>query len=198
MATKTQLKIISYLLDHKEKLLGIRELAREISSAYYLVRKNILQLKSRGIVVIQRAGKTDLLSLSKPLSHPFLIEAENFKREHFFKKYPSLRITLQKIIEQASSSFFILLVFGSYTKQPRQDSDLDLLIITPTTQQAGLIQKAISSVARTSPLKIHETILTEKTFQSLLQKKELNVVTEALEKSILIYGAENYYKLLQV
>ena len=41
MLTKTQLKILSYLIDNKEKLAGIRELAKEISIVYYLVQRNI-------------------------------------------------------------------------------------------------------------------------------------------------------------
>ena len=50
MLTKTQLKIISYLLDNQEKPLGIRELGREISTVYYLVQRNIQQLQKRKII----------------------------------------------------------------------------------------------------------------------------------------------------
>ena len=36
MITKTQLKILAYLIDHRDRLLGIRELAKNVSVAYYL------------------------------------------------------------------------------------------------------------------------------------------------------------------
>lgn len=58
------------------------------------------------------------------------------------------------------------------------------------------MERVIASMARTSTLKIHETIITEQSFITMLQKKELNVAKEALEKHILIYGDQLYYKLI--
>jgi|SRR3989344_3342445 len=195
MANKTQLKILSYLIDNKEKLLGIRELAKEISTAYYLVQRNIHQLKEKNIIQLQKAGKTHIITLSKEANSYDLIEAEAFKRELFFKKYPEIKVILKKIIKQAGSCFFVMLVFGSYTKNPRKDSDLDLLILVPDEKYSNPINNAISSVARTSPIEIHETILTEESFLSLSRKKELNVASESLNNHIIIYGSENFYKL---
>jgi len=197
MLTKTQLKILAYLIGNRGKLLGIRELAREICAVYYLVQRNIQQLKNKKIITLQKAGKTSLVSLHQQIDRSYLIEAERFKKELFYKKYPHIKVILKKITEQAKSCFFILLVFGSYTKQPRKDSDLDLLIIIPNQKQTELMEKIISSATRTSPTKIHETIITERSFISMAQKKELNVAQEANEKHILIYGSENYYKLIQ-
>ncbi len=197
MLTPTQLKILAYLIDNRDEHLGVRELARKISTVYYLVHRNIQQLKKEKIINLERAGKTDLISLNRQIDSAYLIEAENFKKEHFYQKYPYLKITFKKIIAQMKSSFFILLVFGSYAKnQPREDSDLDLLVIVSHQKQVELMERVISSIARTSTFKIHETIITERAFVSLLQKKELNVVNEAKEKHILIYGSENYYKLV--
>lgn len=198
MLTKTQLKIIAYLIDNKDKLVGIRELAKEISCVYYLVQRNIHQLKEKDIIDIRKAGKTNLISLNQEADYSYLVEAEKFKRELFYKKYPSLKVMLKKIIKQSKSSFFILLVFGSYAKeQARKDSDLDLLVIVSNQKQAEIIEKVISSIARISPIKIHETIINEKSFVSMFQKKELNVVLEAKNKHILIYGNELYYKLIK-
>ena len=195
MLTKTQLKILAYLIDNKDKFFGIRELAKEISTVYYLVQRNIQQLKNRKIITLQKAGKTSLIRLHPLVNHAHLIEAEKYKRGLFYQKYPQLRVTLKKIIEQAKSCFFVLLVFGSYAKQPRKDSDLDLLVIVPNQKQADIMEKVVSSVARTSLVKIHETVVTEKSFVLMLQKKELNVALESKEKHVLIYGDELYYKL---
>lgn len=197
MLTKTQQKILAYLIDNPERLLGIRELAREISSVYYLVQRNIQQLKKRKIITLQKAGKTSIISLHSQIDPSYLVEVERTKRHQFYKKHPHLKVILKKIIKQAKSCFFILLVFGSYAKQPRKDSDLDLLIITPSQNQATMLEKHVSSVARTSLIKIHETIVTEKSFISMLPKKELNIALESKKKHILIYGLENYYKLIQ-
>lgn len=198
MLTKTQLKILAYLINNRSKLLGIRELAKEISTVYYLVQRNIQQLKNMEVITLQKAGKTSIIRLHQQVDSSYLIEAEKFKRDQFYKRYPHIKVILKKIINQASSSFFTLLVFGSYTKQPRKDSDLDLLVITPNQKQAEMMSKCISSVTRTSIIKIHETIVTEKSFVSMKKQKELNVALEAMEKHILIYGSENYYKLVKL
>ena len=71
-------------------------------------------------------------------------------------------VILKKMISQSKSCFFILLLFGSYAKQPRKDSDLDMLAIVPEQKQSEIIENAIASVARTSTIRIHDTILTEK------------------------------------
>lgn len=197
MLTKTQLKILACLIDSQNKLFGIRELAREISTVYYLVQRNIHQLEDKGVITIQRAGKTHIVTLHTQAEPSYLIEAENFKRDSFYMKYPDIRVTLKKIIGQAESAFFILLVFGSYAKKPGKDSDLDLLFIVPATKQIKIMENAVSSAARTSTTKIHEIIVTEKSFVSMLQKKELNVAREAKEKHIQIYGNENYYNLIR-
>lgn len=200
MLTKTQLKILAYLIDHKEKLIGIRELAKEISVVYYLVQRNIQQLNNMKVINLQKAGKTLVIRLNEDDEAEHLVEAENYKKKEFFLKFPELKVILNKIIRENSYSFFIILVFGSYAKiniKLRKDSDLDLLIIVPDEKYEERIEKTISSVSRISPVKIHGTIVSEESFISILKKKELNVATEAKNNHVIIYGGENYYKLLK-
>ncbi|MBI2668472.1 hypothetical protein HYX14_01390 [Candidatus Woesearchaeota archaeon] len=197
MLTKTQLKIVAYLLDNQSQPFGIRELARGISTVYYLVQKNVHQLKKMGVITLQEAGKTSLVNFHHQVNPLPLIAAEEFKRELFYQKYPSIKVTLRKITEQAETCFFVLLVFGSYAKQPRTDSDLDLLLIVPDQKQVKIMERIIFSTARLSTVKIHDVIITENSFRTMFNRKELNVVQEAKEKHILIYGDDLYYKLLQ-
>ena len=197
MQTKTQLKIMEHLIDNEGTALGIRELARNISTAYYLVQRNVQQLKRKNIISLQRAGKTDIITLHPQANTTYLIEAEKQKRESFYNKYPHLKVTLQKIITKAESCFFVLLIFGSYTKRPRKGSDLDLLIIVPNQEQADKMKSIVSTIARTSTVRIHGTIVTEESCQQMLQRKDLNIAIEAKSRHILIYGDDQYYKLQQ-
>ncbi len=73
---------------------------------------------------------------------------------------------------------------------------MDLLMIVPHQKQVELMERIVSSVARMSTFRIHETVVTEKSFVLMLKQKELNVANEAKEKHILIYGSESYYKLV--
>lgn len=192
----TQLKILSYLIGHPDEFLGIRQLARNINVVYYLTQRSVQQLKKQKILALMPAGRTQLVKLHSQIDKSILIKAENFKRELFYQKYPALKIVLKKIIGQAGSCFFVMMVFGSYVKKPKKDSDLDLLIIVPTQDQLDPMERTVYSIARTSPIKLHETIVTEKSFLSMLQKRELTVANEAKEKHILIYGLDLYYKLV--
>jgi predicted nucleotidyltransferase len=197
MVTKTQLKILAYLIDNQEKHLGIRELAREISTVYYLVQKNVQQLKEKKAVILHQAGKTSLVKLHPQIDPLFLTEAEIYKRKLFYQRHPNAKIILKKIIRQAKSCFFVLLVFGSYTKKPRKDSDLDLLVIVPSQKQVEVMERIISTIAGISTLKIHETVVAEKSFHSMLTRKELNVAHEVIQRHVLIYGDQLYYKLIE-
>jgi len=195
--TKTQLKVLAYLIDNRENMQGIRELAKSISTVYYLVQKNVHQLKKKKAVELQKAGKTMVVKISEQADSSYLAEAENFKRELFYKRYPYIRTMLKKIIKEAKSCFFILIVFGSYAKKPSNDSDLDILAIAPDQNHREILGNAIRSAARTSTIIIHEEVIEEKSFISMIQKKELNVGSEAMENHIIAYGAENYYKLIR-
>ena len=197
MLTKTQLKILTHLIDHQDTQFGIRELAKQISTVYYLVQRNIQQLKQAKIITLEPVGKTHLVKLHPQVNVQVLLDAEAYKRQLFYQKYPHIKIILQKIIEQANSGFFVMFVFGSYTKQPRKDSDLDLLLVVPNQEQAELMERVIASVARTSTIKIHETVVVESSFMTMLQRKELNVAKEVKRGHILIYGDQIYHKWIQ-
>jgi len=162
------------------------------------VQKNIHVLKENNIVKIEKAGKTSLIKIHPEIDINFLIEAEKFKRDLFYEKYPSIKIILRKIINQSKSCFFSLLIFGSYAKrQPRKDSDLDLLVIAPNEKEIDALEKSISSISRTSAIKIHDIVIDENSFNTMLQKKDLNIILEAIDNHILIYGGELYYKLIK-
>jgi len=197
MLNKTQLKILAYLIDHQDKHLGIRELAKQISTVYYLVQRNVQQLRLAKAITLETAGKTNLVKLHPQANQQHFLDAEAYKRLLFYQRYPTFKVALQKIIQQSESCFLVLLVFGSYVQQPRKDSDVDLLVIVPTSEQAELLGSVIASVARTSTIRIHETVVPESSFRTMLQRKELNIAQEAKEKHILIYGDQLYYQLIQ-
>lgn len=196
MYTNTQLKIMAHLLDNDSTALGIRELARAIGSAYYLVQRNIQQLKEKAIITLKKAGRTHIVHLNRE-AREAIIGAERYKRQRFTKRYPALKTLLGKIIDNAESCFFTLLVFGSYTTAPRKGSDLDLLIIVPDEKHADAMERTVSTAARTSPVKLHDTIVTEDGFKKMLSKKNLTVAREADARHVIIYGDDQYHKLRQ-
>ena len=92
---------------------------------------------------------------------------------------------LSKVKEQ-----FILLLFGSYAKgKEKKGSDIDLLLISDDP-------KPVEAQIRLIPLDIHLTHITYDSFTKMLKSKEFTVVSEAQKNNILLFGIEDYYRLI--
>ena len=196
MTTKTQLKVLAHLLDNTDRLEGIRELARETGTAYCLANRTVHRMERQGTIDLRKAGNTKVITLSRQADPATLIEAERHKREEFYSSHPDFKPVLQKIIAGQQSSFFVLLVFGSYAKgSQRKSSDVDLLAIVPDERSVGPIEAAIRSAARTSLHALHETVVTEDDYRKMLKDTGLNVALEAKRRHIVIYGDELYYRM---
>ncbi len=196
MMTKTQLRVLAHLLDNTDRLEGIRELARETGTAYCLANRTLHRLESQGAVELRKAGSTKVITISPQADPAMLAEAERHKRERFLSSHPLLRPVLQKIIANQHSSFFVLLVFGSYAKgTQRKGSDLDLLAIVPDESGVRWMEAAIRSAARTTPHTLHETVVTEADYRRMLRDGGMNVALETKRRHIVMYGDEQYYRM---
>ncbi len=88
---------------------------------------------------------------------------------------------------------FILLLFGSNVKgNATKNSDIDLLLISNSEDA-----KAIEEKLEILPLKIHLTPITYESFIGMLKTKERTVVSEALKKNIILFGIEDYYRIIK-
>ena len=95
-----------------------------------------------------------------------------------------------------STTFGILLVFGSYAKhKEKKNSDLDLLIIISDT---GSKEDANQAIERCyAPPGKHFLILFEKEFLEMVKNtNQFNVGNEVIKNHIILYGGEQYYQLL--
>jgi hypothetical protein len=59
------------------------------------------------------------------------------------------------------------------------------------------VASAVGSVARISPIGIHDVTLTSDEFAQLLREKTPNVAWEAVDSRIVPYGAESFFKILE-
>ena len=102
------------------------------------------------------------------------------------KNFQVIHNRLRKINSQ-----FILLLFGSYANnKATRTSDIDFLLITNAAED---IEKEISLI----PLNIHLTSITHEDFINMLKSKEQTVVSEALKNNIILFGIEDYYRLIK-
>ncbi len=196
--SKTGARIIRELATSPAKSITIRQIAKNVGRDYNIIYRSIQELAKQNIIKKERAGHSDLCCLSPTIPIDFLVYAENMRSEDFLEKHKSIKIALNDILEKTQLPFFTIIVFGSYAKGTYTSrSDLDLLFIIPDRKFEKELEGAISFAQTVNAIKIHDIILTFDEFQSALTEKGRNVPKEVLEKNVVLYGSEAFYKMLR-
>ena len=56
-------------------------------------------------------------------------------------------------------------------------------------------EEKIQNITSLLPIKTHVLVFTEEEFIRMKDSKKSNVIKEAIENTIILYGIENYYRL---
>mgnify|MGYP001580148386 CR=1 FL=1 len=187
---KTELKIIKSFIGHKNSK-TIREISGEIKSDYRIVYIAVQRLIEKNILTVQTVGKSSLCSLNEKYFGVDIYRSEDERKEGILK-HKNLNQLYKEIMAKVKTSSFILLLFGSYAKRKQtKTSDIDLLFIS---NQSGFEIK-IMDILSLLPLQTHALVFTEEEFIRMKDSKKSNVVKEAIENNIILYGVEAYYRL---
>ena len=186
---KTQIKIIKYLLENKERHISIRKISKKLKIDYKNTYEVVKRLAEGNTVKIEKIGKSNIISLNKKLT-PLIFEAEA-ERRNLLLKNKNLKILCNKL---SSLQFpLIALIFGSYAKRTNtKNSDIDLMIISESNRE-----KQIEQTISVLPLDIHVSFFTPEEFTSMLKSREFTVVSEVIKNNIILIGIEDYYRLIQ-
>ncbi len=184
-------KIVLILLDNYGKEFTIRELAKLVRIDYKTVYLSVESLYELGVLEKRKIGNSMLCKLGK-VSHPIIYKVEDYRKSEALKN-GNLKVLYKEIREKILTPFYICLLFGSHVKgKATKGSDIDLLVIAETKDK---IERGFDSIIQTTPLPIHLLSFTPKEFLENLSQGN-TVVNEAVEKNIILYGAEAYYRLL--
>ena len=187
---KTELKIVKYFIENK-KSKTIREISQQIKADYRITHTAVQRLTGKDILKVQTVGKSSLCSFNEKYFGTNLYEAENERREEIFKN-KNINQLYKEIMSKVKTSSFILLLFGSYAKRKQtKTSDIDLLFISNESR----FEAKISDILSLLPLKTHALVFTEEEFIRMKDSKKSNVIQEAIESNIILYGIEAYYRL---
>jgi predicted nucleotidyltransferase len=182
-------KILKFLIENKERSFSINGISKSLKIDYKLVYMNIKKLGNENAVKIEDLGNVKRCSFDNYFNNDvFIVENERKKEILKNKDFLVTYNELSKINKQ-----FILLLFGSHIKgTASKNSDIDLLLIS-SKEEAKLVESELKMI----PLKIHLTSISYEDFIEMLKTKEQTVVNEALKKNIILYGLEDYYRLLK-
>jgi predicted nucleotidyltransferase len=182
-------KILRFLIENKTRAFSIKEISKSLKIDYKLVYINIKKLEGDKSIEVEDLGVVKRCSFKDKFNGDvFIVESERknqlLQKKEFRAIYDRLKILNRQ---------FILLLFGSHAKGTAvNNSDIDLLAISDE-ENARLIEDKLEVL----PLKIHLNPISCDSFIGMAKSKEQTVVGEALKKNIILFGLEDYYRLLE-
>lgn len=190
---KTEIKIIKLFIEEK-KSNTIREIAKKIQADYKITYIAVQRLIDKKVLFSKKIGKSSLCELNSSYYGDEIYEAESERKEKLLQN-KNLKQLYKELIIKLKSSFYVFLIFGSYSKGTlTKSSDIDIMFISNEKD----FDEKISNILSLLPIKTHHLVFTEEEFIRMKDSKELNVVQEAIKNNIILYGVENYYKLKNV
>jgi len=187
---KTELKVIRHFIESR-KPATIRDIAKRIKADYKITYTATQRLIQKNILDVQDVGNSSLCRLNEDYYSIEIYETENQRREGILKN-KNLNQLYREIMSKIKTSSFILLLFGSYAKRKQtKSSDIDMLCVSNEKD----FESRISDILSLLPLKIHALVFREEEFIRMKDSKKPSVVHEIMEKNIILYGIEAYYRL---
>lgn len=174
----------------------LREAARRLGMHVSLAHRALQPLLEAGIVV---QDKHKNLSLNYQHHHETLSFVEYLRREELLTKpkYRELAQFMEEVNRKIKEEAFVLLLFGSAveSEQPR---DIDILLIVDSLDKVEFHEHFLANIASNYNLPFEERVISfESVFEMLAKRDERNLMNEILNKHIILYGAELFYRLVQ-
>src|SRR3989338_4134724 len=162
-----------------------------------IVQIALKKFKEQELVKTKVTGDVTTYSLNfdnnLTLSYLNLINDLEIQKRKFPKEILS---EIQKKISK-QTNFFILIVFGSYTKnKATEKSDLDVAVIVESEQTRKEIAPFLETVKRREIKPIDYHIFTRNEFLEMLKTDIENVGKQIYKNSIIYYGFIEYYNLI--
>jgi len=191
--TKTQIAILKIFCSKIKESFTIKEIAEKIKQNYSIVYSALQDLYENKFLI---KDKHKIFSLNYQENHNDLAYIESLRAGEFLKKYKDIALFIDETIKKINLGFFSLLLFGSYVEKPTKKSDTDILIIIENLKDVEKTEKQVKNISEKYGNFDCNVISKESVKEMLAKKERLNVINETLNKHILFFGAEDYYRLI--
>lgn len=190
---KSTAKVLQFFVGHITESFSLREVARKLKMHVSLTHRAIQPLIESKII---EQDKHKNLILNYKIHHETLVFAEYLRRDNFLEKYKDIKLFREEIINKIKEDNFVLLIFGSAVEsiKPR---DVDILLIVDSTDKIEFHERFLHNVVSNYDLPFEERVIGfESVYEMLLKRDEKNIINEILNKHIILYGAELFYRLI--
>ena len=194
MFTKTQAKIMEIFVSKIDDKFSIKEIAEALGKPYPLIHRSIKGLIEEAFVTKDKKG---FLSINYKLNYNDLAYIESLRAKKWIKKDKIFALLTKDLLDKINLDFFVLLIFGSAVenKNPR---DIDILLIIENKSIINEVEKLTENISSNFTKKIHiNVIIIQSVYEMLVKRDSINVINETLNNHIVLFGAENYYRILK-
>ena len=193
MLTKTQIEIMKVFASKINNRFSIKQISEILKKPYPLIHRSTKLLINEEFLL---KDDKNLISLSYRDNFQTLSYIESLRAEAFLKD-KTLKLFIKDVLAKINEDFFIFLIFGSSveSKEPR---DVDVLFIVQGKEKINEIEKAISNIASNFSKKFDINVIsTESAYEMFVKREQTNVMNETLNKHIILFGGESYYRILK-
>jgi predicted nucleotidyltransferase len=176
----------------------VRQIAGGIGQDYRITYVMTMRLARQKYIIAEKRRPVTHCRLNLKGNSALLAYIEAIHASRFLAKHRDIEVIANGLCEKIASPFFTMILFGSHVKETASKrSDLDVLFVVQNKDAEKEISSAVGSVARITPIGIHDVILTSEEFAQLLRERKPNVAWEAVDDRIVPYGAEPLFKFLE-
>ena len=191
MFTKIQLEIMKAFVSKINRKFSIKQISELINKQYSPTHRSIKPLINEGYLL---KDEQDLISLNYRDNHYELAFSESERKQEYLDKNKDLALFFKECSKGIKTDFFISLIFGSSVE--KKGRDIDLLFIFPESE-VEKNEKIVRNISDNYTLELDINVIsTESTYEMLSKREEVNVLNELLNKHIVLFGGENFYRIL--
>lgn len=184
--------ILKLLLSNKNTEFTIRNISKTTSIDYKTVHGLMQELIMASLVQAKKVGQTVLCKINPKEFNADIFMTEFLRREDLLKNKDMS--SMHTYFKDFKEPFFILLLFGSYASGKNQKgSDVDMMLIADNEETKKKIKSKINLI----PREVHLIDFSSADFVSMLKTTEFNVGREAFYNNIILYGIEDYYRMIK-
>lgn len=195
---KTSVEILIFLSSRLRERFTVRQIASGIGQDYRITYEMTMRLARQRYVIAEKRRPVTYCKPNLKGNSSLFAYIEGIRASRFLAKHRDLAVLVGDILQKIAWPFVIMILFGSHVKGTvSKRSDLDVLFVIPDNKMEKDIASAIGSVARISPIGMHEVILTSEEFLGLLKQEKPNAAWEAVDNRVVPYGAEPLFKMLE-
>jgi len=194
MFTKTQIVIMKIFASKITEKFSINQISQIIKKPYPLVHRSIKVLIDEGFIIKDSKG---FLEINYKKNHQELTYIESLRKKDILSKNKSVSLFVKDVMESLKEEFFIFLIFGSFIES-KNNRDIDILLIINNKEKINQIEKVVNNITSNFTTKFDINIISvESAYEMFSKRDKINILNESLNKHIILFGTENFYRILK-